>query len=60
MAIGQNFSMRFDPLPLPDDTPVKAEEERQGQKVQQVAPVRAAPASCPGPGQIAFLDDGAR
>ena len=54
-AAGSNISMKFDPLPLPDDTPVKNEEERQGQKVQQASQLPRGSGFAPKSGQIAYI-----
>lgn len=54
MPTGQNINFKMDPLPLPDDTPVKNEEQRQTQNVQQASQVPRGAGFAPKSGQIAY------
>lgn len=55
MPAGQNVNFKMDALPLPDDSSVKQEEDRQGQKVQQAAQLRPGAGFMPKTGQIAYI-----
>lgn len=55
MPTGSHVDFKMDPLPLPDDTPVKNEEERQGQKVQQASQLPRGAGFAPKSGQIAYI-----
>lgn len=55
MPAGQNISFKMDPLPLPDNTPVKVEDERQNQRTQQAQRMPPGAGFMPKGGQIAYI-----
>lgn len=55
MATGQNISYKLDPLPLPDDTPVKVEEERQHERMREAQQVPRGAGYAGRTGSIAYL-----
>ncbi len=55
MATGQQFARELDPLPLPDDTPVKVEENRQDEKMSKAQQVPYGAGWASKGGQAAYI-----